>query len=126
MRATGRRFAIPALLALALGAVATAPGAAGEPRSIEASPAGSMAIAPRVAVRAVGPVGMTVSDMDRAAEFYSTVLTFQKVSDVEVAGADYEHLEGVFGLRMRVVRMKLGDESIELTGRHRGEPGLLP
>ena len=36
MRATGRRFAIPALLALALGAVATAPGAASEPRSIEA------------------------------------------------------------------------------------------
>jgi catechol 2,3-dioxygenase-like lactoylglutathione lyase family enzyme len=30
-------------------------------------------------------------------------------------GSDYEHLEGVFGLRMRVVSMRLGDESIELT-----------
>jgi catechol 2,3-dioxygenase-like lactoylglutathione lyase family enzyme len=36
------------------------------------------------------------------------------VSDVEVSGEDYEHLEGVFGARIRVVRMKLGDESIEL------------
>jgi catechol 2,3-dioxygenase-like lactoylglutathione lyase family enzyme len=32
-----------------------------------------------------------------------------------VAGDDYEHLQGVFGLRMRVARMRLGDEQIELT-----------
>jgi catechol 2,3-dioxygenase-like lactoylglutathione lyase family enzyme len=66
-------------------------------------------------VRGVDSVGMTVGDMDRSVDFYSKVLSFQKVSDVEVAGEDYEHLEGVFGLRMRVVRMKLGDESLELT-----------
>ncbi|HEX3351448.1 MAG TPA: VOC family protein [Terriglobales bacterium] len=63
----------------------------------------------------VDAIGITVSDMDRAVDFYSRVLTFEKVSDTEVAGEDYEHLEGVFGLRMRVVRMKLGDEFIELT-----------
>jgi catechol 2,3-dioxygenase-like lactoylglutathione lyase family enzyme len=67
------------------------------------------------AVASVGAVGMTVSDMDRSIEFYSKVLSFQKVSDVEVAGEDYERLEGVFGLRMRVVRLRLGDEFIELT-----------
>src|SRR5438046_4013679 len=33
----------------------------------------------------------------------------------EVAGEYYGQLGGVFGLRMRVVRMKLGDEFIELT-----------
>jgi len=48
-------------------------------------------------------------------DFYSKVLTFEKVSDTEVAGENFEHLEGVFGLRMRVVRMRLGDEFIELT-----------
>ena len=53
--------------------------------------------------------------MDRAVDFYSRILTFEKVSDTEVSGEDFEHLEGVFGLRMRVVRMRLGDESIELT-----------
>jgi catechol 2,3-dioxygenase-like lactoylglutathione lyase family enzyme len=66
-------------------------------------------------VDGVDAIGITVSDMDRAIAFYSKVLTFERVSDVEVSGENYEHLEGVFGLRMRVVRMKLGDEFIELT-----------
>src|SRR6266850_6199499 len=66
-------------------------------------------------VEGVDAIGITVSDMDRAVDFYSKVLTFEKVSDTEVAGESYEHLEGVFGLRMRVVRMRLGDEFIELT-----------
>jgi catechol 2,3-dioxygenase-like lactoylglutathione lyase family enzyme len=64
---------------------------------------------------AVSMVGMTVADMDRAVAFYTTVLTFEKVSDVEVTGRPYELLQGVFGLRMRVVRMTLGGETIELT-----------
>ena len=62
----------------------------------------------------VEAIGITVSDMDRAVDFYSKVLTFEKVSDVEVAGTEYEHLQGLFGLRMRIVRMKLGNESIDL------------
>jgi len=66
-------------------------------------------------VRAVGPIGMTVADADRSIAFYSQVLGFEKVSDVEVWGREYEQLQGVFGLRMRVVRMRLGEESIELT-----------
>src|SRR6266566_1819044 len=65
-------------------------------------------------VDGVDSIAITVSDMDRAVDFYSRVLTFEKLSDTEVAGESYEHLQGVFGLRMRVVRMKLGDESIEL------------
>ncbi|MBW8064659.1 MAG: glyoxalase [Nitrospira sp.] len=70
---------------------------------------------PQPLVAAVDAVGMTVSDMDRALEFYEIVLPFEKVADVEVAGTEYERLEGVFGLRIRVVRMRLGDEFIELT-----------
>ena len=66
-------------------------------------------------IEGVDAIGITVSDMDRAVEFYSKVLTFEKVSDTEVAGENFEHLEGVFGLHMRVVRMRLGDEFIELT-----------
>src|SRR5213592_105610 len=66
---------------------------------------------PQVAVESVG---MTVSDMDRSVAFYSA-LTFQKVSDIEVLGEQYEHLEGVFGARMRIVRMQLGNEFLDLT-----------
>jgi catechol 2,3-dioxygenase-like lactoylglutathione lyase family enzyme len=61
----------------------------------------------------VESVGMTVSDMDRALEFYSE-LTFQKVSDIEVFGDEFEHLEGVFGARMRIARMQLGNEYVDL------------
>jgi catechol 2,3-dioxygenase-like lactoylglutathione lyase family enzyme len=67
------------------------------------------------AVMAVDSVGMTVTDMDRAIAFYSQVLSFRKVSDVEVLGTEYEHLQGLFGVRLRVVKMQLGSELIELT-----------
>ena len=76
-------------------------------RVLEAQPAGL--------IRAVGAVGMTVGNMERSTAFYSNVLGFEKVSDVEVWGEAYERFQGVLGLRMRVVRMRLGDEAIELT-----------
>src|SRR4051812_34653021 len=63
----------------------------------------------------VEAVGMTVSEMDRSVEFYSHVLHFTKVSDNEVTGENVERYKGVFGVRARVVRMKLGGEQIELT-----------
>jgi catechol 2,3-dioxygenase-like lactoylglutathione lyase family enzyme len=66
-------------------------------------------------VKSVDAVGMTVADMDRSVEFFSKVLSFERISDVEVHGGEYEKLQGVFGLRMRVVRMKLGDEIIDLS-----------
>ena len=59
--------------------------------------------------------GFTVSDLDRAVEFYTNVLTFEKVSETEIWGEEHERLQGVFGLRMRVARMRLGDEFLELT-----------
>jgi len=65
-------------------------------------------------VTSVDAIAMTVSDLDRSVAFYSKVLTFEKVSEYEVDGPAYEHLQGIFGLRMRVARMRLGDESIEL------------
>jgi len=66
-------------------------------------------------VSRVDSVGMTVSDMDRSLDFYTHVLPFKKVSDVEVANEQYEHLEGVFGLRVRIVRLQLGGEFLELS-----------
>jgi len=68
-----------------------------------------------VHVIAVDTVGMTVADMDRAVAFYTSVLTFEKVSEVEVSGREYELMTGVFGARLRIVGLRLGEESIELT-----------
>ena len=86
----------PALLVLALWFVATPAWAAASGRAVKA-------------------VGMTVSGMDRALDFYTRVLPFERVSDAEVTGPDYERLEGVFGLRMRVVSLRLGNENLVLT-----------
>ena len=66
-------------------------------------------------VSAVGPIGITVSDMERSLDFYTRVLHFVPVSDEEFTGETYEHLKGVFGLRIRVARLRLGAEQIELT-----------
>lgn len=65
-------------------------------------------------VKKVGGVEIVVSDMNRSVKFYSEVLKFKKISDVELQGSEWEKLYGVFGLHIRKVRMQLGDESIEL------------
>jgi catechol 2,3-dioxygenase-like lactoylglutathione lyase family enzyme len=63
----------------------------------------------------VGAIGMTVSDMDRSVAFFSGVLDFRKVSDTEFHNERFDRLTGIFGARVRVVKMMLGDETIELT-----------
>jgi catechol 2,3-dioxygenase-like lactoylglutathione lyase family enzyme len=66
-------------------------------------------------VTKVEAVGITVKDMNTSLKFYTEVLGFKKVSDNEYKGDGYEKLEGVFGLNIRVARLQLGDEFIELT-----------
>ena len=62
----------------------------------------------------VEAVGITVSDLDRAVDFYTQVLHFQKEGEAELAGPEIEHLKGLFGVRERVARLRLGNEEIEL------------
>src|SRR5688500_9932689 len=61
-----------------------------------------------VRVEAVQAVGLTVSDMDRSLAFYTRILPFVPIADHEVAGEAYDRLQGLFGVRMRVVRLRLG------------------
>lgn len=75
----------------------------------------SAVLAEEPLVRAVDAPGMTVSDVDRSIDFYARVLDFEKVSDVVLAGESWERLTGVPRLRARVVRMRLGEESILLS-----------
>lgn len=63
----------------------------------------------------VAEIGVTVADLDRSVAFYEGVLGFERVSEVELDGEPYERLRGVFPLRMRVARLRLGGETIELT-----------
>ena len=62
----------------------------------------------------VETIGMTVDDMDRSLAFYTTVLPFRKISDEQIDGGAHTRLTGVPG-RRRIVRLRLGDELLELT-----------
>lgn len=59
-------------------------------------------------------VGFTVSNIERAINFYTRILLFEKISDTEIWGAEIENLSGVFGARIRVARLRLGGEILEL------------
>ncbi len=65
-------------------------------------------------VRRVDAVAVTVADIDRSVAFYRDVLGFTPVSDTEVAGEDYERLYGVFGARIRIASLRLGEETLKL------------
>ncbi len=65
-------------------------------------------------ILAVDSVSMTVGDMATSLRFYEGVLGFEKTSDVEVEGPAYARLDNLPAPRMRVVRLRLGDEHLEL------------
>lgn len=60
-------------------------------------------------VAAVEGVGITVSDLDRAIVFYTSVLGFEVAGTAETAG-----LPDVPNARARMARLRLGDEIVEL------------
>lgn len=62
----------------------------------------------------VGPIAMTVSDMEQSVAFYTNVLTFRKIADREFHNPAMDKLFGLFGARVRVVNLRLGDEELEL------------
>jgi len=63
---------------------------------------------------AVESIAITVSDLDRALDFYTNVLHFEKTGEREVHGPDWESLTGVFGCRMRIADLRLGEDHIQL------------
>jgi catechol 2,3-dioxygenase-like lactoylglutathione lyase family enzyme len=97
---------LAALLALVGAVLAGTPAQAPVARAPEGAPL----------VHAVARVGFTVSDLDRAVRFFTEVLDFTPgPEEAEIAGEAWERLCGVFGLRVRVARLRLGDEQIELS-----------
>lgn len=78
----------------------------------------------RAAVDAVTDVSITVSDLDRAVNFFTDVLTFEKMSGSRRSGEDFGRLQGLSNPAARTARLKLGDEFIELVEYEspRGQP----
>jgi catechol 2,3-dioxygenase-like lactoylglutathione lyase family enzyme len=72
---------------------------------------------------AVKSIGMTVAEMERSIDFYTTVLGFIKITDRQVTGIkaidrsslQTEQLTETDTVRLRVAELQLGAETIELT-----------
>jgi catechol 2,3-dioxygenase-like lactoylglutathione lyase family enzyme len=63
----------------------------------------------------VESVALTVGDLDRSLAFYRDVLGFRLVGSIEERSGDaWEHVYGVFGARVRVATLQLGDERLQL------------
>ena len=62
----------------------------------------------------VASVSMTVSDMERSIDFYTTILSCVKVDDREVKGQDIDRLYGLNDINLRLVVLQLGEQTIEL------------
>lgn len=73
--------------------------------------ASSVAAAPSATLHSIA---ITVSDLERSVEFYTRVLSFNKLGEREIAGEPYERLTGVYGLRARAALLTLGDEQLIL------------
>jgi catechol 2,3-dioxygenase-like lactoylglutathione lyase family enzyme len=85
-------------------------------RLLPALVASLLGTCPLGAARAAEVLGiaMTVSDVDGTARFLEEVAGFQRVDEEDLWGEPYEELFGVFGLRIRLVHMRLGAETLEL------------
>ncbi|MGB3199723.1 MAG: VOC family protein [Nodosilinea sp.] len=59
-------------------------------------------------VQRTGAIALTVSDIDRSVAFYTQALRFEHVSDLTLVDQTYNHAQ------VRIVRLRLGDEHIEL------------
>jgi catechol 2,3-dioxygenase-like lactoylglutathione lyase family enzyme len=60
-------------------------------------------------------VGLTVAAMDRSIDFYTTVLSCQKVSDRVGEGPEYDQLYNLSAVQLRIVTLQLGEQTIVLT-----------
>ena len=109
-----RRFALSLALALAAPLAAQAP-APWYGRGIQSTQAATVGRSQPIGTSGVAAVGLTVGDMERSIKFYTDVLSFSPVSDTVVDAASLGRLIGVPAARVRLVRLRLGDELLELT-----------
>lgn len=78
------------------------------------------------AVTEVGPIRITVGDLEASLPFYTQVLPFRQVGQVEERGPSLERLTGIPGAHLQVAVLQLGDERIELADWRNAEGRPIP
>jgi len=74
----------------------------------------SLTITAQPKVTAIKSIGITVQDMNRSLPFYEKVLHFKLVSNDTIQSEEYSSLVNVKNAVVHLVKLKLGDERIEL------------
>jgi catechol 2,3-dioxygenase-like lactoylglutathione lyase family enzyme len=85
----------------------------GAPR--RSAPSAIRAREPLAAAHAVESLGITVADLDRAVRFYTEVFSFAEVGTNFSEGPALATLTDLVEPRVRVARLRLGEELLELT-----------
>ncbi len=67
-----------------------------------------------VSVKAVQAIGLTVSDAGQATDFFTGAFDFEVTADAVLSGDEASYLYGVPDAQVRIVSLKLGDETIRL------------
>ncbi len=65
--------------------------------------------------REVGPIVLSVGDLDRELSFYTNALPFRVVDVEHASGSALEGLTGLVGAHSRTATLRLGEEQIQLT-----------
>src|SRR5881394_14822 len=74
----------------------------------------SCSLAP-AAVREIGPIGLTVEQLDREVDFFTHVLAFEPESASTTAPGAADELLGLTNTQLRAAVLRLGEERITLT-----------
>ena len=65
-------------------------------------------------VQRIRAIRLTVTDSDRAKNFYTQALGFKLVLDITVNQQDYSDIAGIETAKIRIVTLQIGDALIEL------------
>ena len=65
-------------------------------------------------ILSIESISLSIANMERSLEFYTTVLSCKKVFDHEISGAALDQLYNLPNVRLRQAQLKLGNETIEL------------
>ena len=76
-------------------------------------------------VKEVQSIGLTVNDLDTELRFFTEVLSFKVVSRYEAKGRAVDDVLGLQSAQLRVVQLKLGNETISLT-QHLAKGNRIP
>ena len=60
-------------------------------------------------------ISLTVSNLERSVAFYENALDFKKISEQVITDKNYDALTGVFGTRVKVAILQLGQETCSIS-----------